>query len=131
MIRRKLLIGASMLGLGGFVARAQAATTAHYDAATFAAAQAAGKPILVAVHASWCPTCAKQRPIIDELAGRAENRDLVILMVDFDSQKDVVKSFDVRMQSTLIAFKGKIERDRSVGITDPAAIGALVAKARG
>ena len=60
-----------------------------------------------------------------------KNRDLVILMVDFDSQKDVVKSFDVRMQSTLIAFNGKVERERSVGITDPAAIGALVAKARG
>ena len=131
MTRRKLLAGAGILGLGGFIAKARAATSAKYDAASFAAAQAAGKPILVAVHASWCPTCTKQRPIIDELAGRAENRDLVIFMVDFDSQKDVVKGLDVRMQSTLIAFKGKVERDRSVGITDPAAIGALVAKARG
>ncbi len=131
MTRRKMLIGAGVLGLGGFVGHAQAASITTYDAAAFAAAQAAGKPILVAVHASWCPTCTRQRPIIDELAGRAENKDLVILIVDFDSQKDVVKGFDVRMQSTLIAFKGKVERDRSVGITDPGAIGALVAKARG
>ena len=83
---------------------AGAATQANFTPAAFAAAQQAGKPILVAVHASWCPTCAKQRPIIESLAAAPENKDLVILVVDFDAQKDIVKSFDVRMQSTLIAF---------------------------
>ena len=129
MTRRKLLTTTMLAGLA-FVATAKAANQARYDAASFAAAQAAGKPILVAVHASWCPTCAKQKPIIDELAARPENRDLMIFLVDFDSQKDIVKGFGVQMQSTLIAFHGKAERDRSTGATDAAVIGALVAKAR-
>ena len=109
---------------------ARAASEASYTQAAFTAAQQAGKPILVAVHASWCPTCAKQKPIIDSLAAAPENRELVILIVDFDAQKDIVKAFDVRMQSTLIAFHGTGERARSVGVTDPAAIKDLVARTR-
>lgn len=129
-MQRRLLLAASLLAPFGLVGAARAATQAPFDAAAFAAAQAAGKAILVAVHASWCPTCAKQRPIIADLAKAAENKDLMIFVVDFDAQKDVVKQFGVRMQSTLIAFHGKAERDRSTGATEVAAITALVAKAR-
>lgn len=129
-MNRRALLGASLLATFGLASTAGAATEAKYDAAAFAAAQAAGKPILVAVHASWCPTCAKQRPIMDELAKAPANKDLMIFMVDFDAQKDVLKGFNVQKQSTLIAFHGKVERDRSTGVTEAAAIAALVAKTR-
>lgn len=125
MHRRALLAAPLLLALP---AAARAATQAPYEPAAFAAAQAAGKPILVAVHASWCPTCAKQRPIIADLAAAPANKDLMIFVVDFDAQKDIVRNFGVRMQSTLIAFHGATERDRSTGVTDAAAINALVAK---
>jgi hypothetical protein len=49
-------------------------------------------------------------------------------VVDFDNQKDAVKSFGARMQSTLIAFKGEHETGRSVGDTDRASIAALLNK---
>ena len=129
-MKRRSLIAAALLAPLGLAGTARAATQVPFDAKAFAAAQDAGKAILVAVHASWCPTCAKQRPIIADLAKAAENKDLMIFIVDFDDQKDVVKQFGVRMQSTLIAFHGKSERDRSVGATETAAITALVAKAR-
>ena len=99
-----------------------------FDAKSFAAAQKAGKPILVAVHASWCPTCRAQKPILSELMAKPEFKDLVYFVVDFDSQKDAVKYFGARVQSTLIAFKGENEQGRSVGDTNRTSIAALLNK---
>lgn len=98
-----------------------------YDAKAFAAAQAADKSILVHVEAPWCPTCAKQRPIIQGLEA-AEPR-LVVFDVDFDSSKELLKQWHVQTQSALIVYKGANEVGRSTGQTDPAAIRALVDKA--
>ena len=85
-------------------------------------------PILVEIDASWCPNCAKQRPILAKLSADPAFEDLLIMKVDFDTQKDIVREMGANMQSTLIAFHGKDERGRSVGVTDEAAIRALVAK---
>jgi thiol-disulfide isomerase/thioredoxin len=130
MTRRELLGLAGVL-TWALVGGARAATVVPYDAAAFAADQAAGKPILVHVNASWCPNCAKQRPIIDQLAATPEFANLIIMRVDFDSEKPVVRSFGVQMQSTLIVFHGRDERGRATAITDPAAIKALLEKAEG
>jgi hypothetical protein len=54
---------------------------------------------------------------------------MVALSVDFDSQKDAVRKLDARMQSTLVVFRGTVERGRSVGDTSAASIEALLAKA--
>ena len=53
-------------------------------------------------------------------------KDLVVLDVDFDSQKDVLRTLNVRVQSTLIAFKGAAETARSTGDTQPASIAQLL-----
>ena len=50
--------------------------------------------------------------------------------VDFDSQKDVVRAMGAQMQSTLIVFRGKDERGRSTGQTDPGVIRALLDKSK-
>jgi thiol-disulfide isomerase/thioredoxin len=111
-----------------FAAPALATDAKLFTADAFAAAQKAGKPIFIAIHASWCPICAKQKPILSELMADPKFNSLVYFVVDFDSQKDAVKSFGARMQSTLIAFKGEHETGRSVGDTDRAAIAALLNK---
>jgi thiol-disulfide isomerase/thioredoxin len=110
------------------VAPAVATETKPFTADAFAAAQKTGKPIFVAIHASWCPVCAKQRPILSELMAEPKFKNLVYFLVDFDSQKDAVNSFGARMQSTLIAFQGEHETGRSVGDTDRASIAALLNK---
>jgi thioredoxin 1 len=120
---------AALAASAAAVAPALSATQQTFDAKAFAEAQAAGKPILVAVHASWCPTCKAQAPILGKLLADPKFKDLVFLVVDFDAQKDVVKRFGVRTQSTLIAFNGASERARSVGDTDADSIAALVNKA--
>jgi thiol-disulfide isomerase/thioredoxin len=99
-----------------------------YTPDAFAAAQKAGKPILVAIHASWCPTCKAQKPILSELMAAPKFKNLVYFVVDFDNQKDAVKFFGARMQSTLIAFKGGTETGRSVGETGASSIAALLNK---
>lgn len=95
----------------------------------FVAAQEAGWLILVDIAASWCPTCRAQKPIIESLAARPEYSELIILHVDFDTQKDIVRGFGARSQSTLIAFHGRHETGRSVGDTNPDSIEALMRSA--
>ena len=106
-----------------------AADRIPFDQKTFEAAQAADKSILVDVSAPWCPVCRAQKPIIEKLSLLPEYKNLTIFDVDFDTQKDVLRSLKVQQQSTLIVFKGAKEVDRSVGSTDPNAIGDLLKKA--
>lgn len=114
MLRRLFLVAILSLFLAPL---ANAATLVPYDDAAFRAAQAAGKPILVQVHADWCPQCAAQRPIIANLMKTDKFKDMVIFNIDFDTQKDLVRKFNAQRQSTLIVFKGANEVDRSVGAT--------------
>ena len=105
---------------------AAAAETKPFTAEAFDAAGAAGRPILVDVSAPWCPTCKAQHPILSNLEAEPKFKDLVVFDVDFDSQKDVLRRFGVRMQSTLIAFKGRKETARSTGDTAPGSIAKLL-----
>lgn len=114
----------------GLIGAALARDAAPFDQAAFQAAQAAGKPIIVEIHASWCPVCAKQKPVLSQLRD-TDYKDLVSFAIDFDSQKDLVARFGARSQSTLIVFKGGNETGRSVGVSDPAALRTLVQKAYG
>ena len=97
-----------------------------FEAASFEAAQAAGKPILIDVFAPWCPTCKAQQQVLGALKANPKYSDLTLFKVDFDNQPDVLKNFKVRQQSTLIAFKGKTETARSTGDTQSASIEALI-----
>ncbi|MBT9291998.1 thioredoxin family protein [Prosthecodimorpha staleyi] len=107
---------------------ARAAEPAPFSAAAFTAAKAKGGPILVEVTAPWCPTCRAQKPILSELRAMPKFKDMTVLTVDFDSQKDALRALDARTQSTLIVFKGDREVGRSVGVTERGAIEALLAK---
>ncbi len=95
----------------------------------FKAAQSAGKPILVDIWASWCPTCKAQGPVLEKLAAKPEYKGLTVFEVNFDTQKDAVRSFGARTQSTLIAFKGSKETARSAGDTTEDGIEKVVKSA--
>ena len=103
-----------------------AAQIEPFTPAAFDAAKAAGKSILVDVSAPWCPTCKAQHPILSGLESEPKFKELVVLNVDFDSQKEVLRALGVRMQSTLIAFKGDKETARSTGDTKAASISHLL-----
>ena len=125
--RRSILLLAPAMLLT--LVTASAAESSAFTPEAFLGAQQAGKPILVDITAPWCPTCKAQAPIIKDLTSREAYKDVVVFHVDFDNQKDVVRGFNARSQSTLISFRGQQEVARSVGVTDPAAIEEMLAKA--
>ncbi|WP_029416332.1 thioredoxin family protein [Brevundimonas bacteroides] len=130
MLRRTLL--ALAVAAGTMIASASAAMAQHvsFTRAAFESAQAAGKPILVDIYAPWCPVCRAQEPILETLQAQPANAELIVFRVDFDSQRDVVRSFHAQRQSTLIAYNGTTETGRSVGDTNAASIARLVASTR-
>jgi len=130
MIRRHVLAFAFAVTTAFAAAGAAMAEHVPFSRPAFEAAQAAGKPILVDVYAPWCPVCRAQSPILETLQAQPDNADLVVFRVDFDGQKDVVRSFRATSQSTLIAFRGTRETGRSAGDTNAASIARLVATTR-
>jgi len=119
---------AGILAMAAPLVPAWASTAVPFSAEAFKAAQASGSPILVEIHADWCPTCKAQNPILDKLTSAEKFKDLKVFRVDFDAMKPVVKEFGAQMQSTLIVFKGSAEQGRSVGDTREASIAALLDK---
>jgi thiol-disulfide isomerase/thioredoxin len=81
---------------------ALAADWEPFTAASSSEAQSAGKSILVDISALWCPTCRLQKPILEELTGVPEFKDLVVLKIDFYSQPNDVWALKAQSQSTLM-----------------------------
>jgi thiol-disulfide isomerase/thioredoxin len=108
------------------VGAVHAATIQPYQQAAFDTAQKSGDPVLIFVEAPWCPTCAKERPILQQLYGTPEFTDLKVFTVDFDTSKPLLRQLGVQMQSTLIVYHGAKETGRITGATDPAVIKRLL-----
>ena len=123
-----LIASAVVAALAAPFASAWANSAVPFSAEAFKAAQASDNPILVEIHADWCPTCKAQDPILDKLTADPKFRNLKIFRVDFDAMKPVVRQFGAQVQSTLIVFKGAAEQGRSVGDTREASIAALLDK---
>ena len=119
--------GALLAAALAVTARAETGTGWQaYDTAAFTAAQAAGKTIVVDVHADWCPTCRAQAPILDELRKERASDKVTFIRVDFDKDKAFLRTHRVPRQSTVLVFKGKREVARSIAETDRTRLRAVV-----
>lgn len=107
-------------------ASALAAEVRAFEEAAFVAAQAQGRPILIAVKAWWCPVCSSQGRSIRQITTAADYNSLVIFNVNYDKQKQVLRRFAVTRQATLIGFNGTRQTGRLDFVTDRAQIGALL-----
>jgi thioredoxin 1 len=132
MIQRRSFVfaavGAALLA-APLISAAWAASQTPFSNDAFQKAQAAGKPILIDVYASWCPVCRAQQPVLGELTSQPKFKDLAVFRIDYDTQKEAVRRFGVTMQSTLIVFKDAKETGRSVGDSRRESIAALLDKA--
>jgi thiol-disulfide isomerase/thioredoxin len=81
------IVGATMATSAAFAVSALATEIRTFDQKAFAEAQKAGGPIFVGAHASWCPTCKAQDPILGELMSAPKFKDLVYFVIDFDGRK--------------------------------------------
>ena len=129
--RAALHLAAGAIALGGLTAAlASTATFAPYTKAGFDAALKGSKPVLVHVHAEWCPVCKKQELVFNDLAKSPEFAKLTAIRVDFDKDVEFKKTHNVNNQSVVIVFKGGKEIARSGGETAKDKLAALVAKAQ-
>ena len=88
-----------------------------------------GKPVIVHVHAPWCPNCKAQDPVINSEMKSPAYKGVAFLEADFDTQKDLLKEFNVSTQSTILVFNNGKELVRSTGVTKQADIESLTQKA--
>jgi thioredoxin-like negative regulator of GroEL len=134
MITRRTALGlmAGTLAIAAQAALPHAALAAErvpFDRAAFEAALKTGKPVLIDVSATWCITCKQQHTVLDKLFAMPKFAGFTVFTVDYDTEKDIMRSFGVQQRATLIAFKDGKEVDRSSWQTSEAAIEALLAKA--
>ena len=111
-----------------FMSLAMAGEIKPFSQVGFDALTASGKPVVLDISATWCPTCKAQRPIIGSLMQQPAYKDVTLMTLDFDTDKPILKKFKVSMQSTLVAFKGVQEVGRSVGDTSPEGLEGLIKK---
>lgn len=98
-----------------------------FSLAALKVAQNKGQAVLVDAYAPWCPICRAQAPTIAALTNDAAYKELQVLRLDYDHQDAEKKALGIRMQSTLIAYRGGKEVGRLVGVTDPGQIRKLAA----
>ena len=106
-----------------------AAAEVPFNQAQYQQAVAVGKPVVVYLHADWCPTCRAQKPIVDKLSTDPKLKDVTIFVADFDTETALEKSLKVSQQSTFVVFKQGHEVTRSTGQTAEPAIRATLEQA--
>ena len=116
-IHKRALAAFAALFLVLFAGSANAIELRPYTPDTFAAAQAQGGPIVIDVHAVWCPTCQAQRRVIEQLAEDARFDSVVVFVIDYDTEKPYMRMHRVAERSTLISFVGGDEIDRLYAVT--------------
>lgn len=124
----KLIKTAALLALSSLMSMAMAGEIKPFNQKEFDKLTHEGKPVVLDISATWCPTCKEQKPIIDGLMKQPAYKDVTLMNIDFDSAKPTLKKFKVTMQSTLVAFKGEKEVGRSVGDTSPEGLEGLIKK---
>ncbi|KFX64429.1 thioredoxin family protein [Paraburkholderia fungorum] len=124
VIRRYLLVSSLLLVVSAAFAGEQPFNQAQFDRLN-----ADRKPNIVYFHATWCPTCKVQQPIVDRLAASPEMKDMTIFAADYDKEVALKRAMKVTQQSTFVVFKGGHEVARSTGQTREQDIRNTFAKA--
>ena len=121
----RLLRPTLALVLAALSSLAHALTIEPYSAQALAAAQTAGRPVAVFFHADWCGTCKQQDKAFSQLKSES-GLDMVLLVADYDRERDLRRNLNVRSQSTVVVFRGSVEKTRVGGETDPGKLRAAL-----
>jgi thiol-disulfide isomerase/thioredoxin len=88
-----------------------------------------GKSAVISVHADWCPTCKSQDKILINFIKDPAYKNVTFYQLEFDTQKDLLKTLKTNTQSTIIVFKGGKEVARATGDTKEEALSKLTKQA--
>lgn len=128
MIKRFFSLALVTAAVALVTATSWAADPKPFNAAEFKKAQTEGKTVLVDFHATWCPTCKAQKPVIEAVLKEQKFSEVVTFVADYDTEVELKKQMKISAQATLVVFKGDKETARATGVTAKDKISALLAK---
>ena len=73
------------------------------------------KLIIVDFYAEWCTPCLMMAPIIEAMAGTAENSEIVFAKVNVEESSQLAADYKVSSIPCLVFLKNSREIDRLVG----------------
>ncbi len=117
------------LGLAAALNLVHAIDIRPYSPELLASEQKVDKVVALHFHADWCPTCRAQEKVFNGWKGDSAVPG-TLLIVNYDNERELRRKLGVRTQSTVIVFKGAIEKARVAGDTDPQALRAALLAAR-
>jgi thioredoxin 1 len=79
-------------------------TAAKESKVELGAVFAAKAPVMLQFGKSWCPRCKSTKPILDSVA-RAYTGKALIIPVDVEINKDLVRDFNIRLIPTQIFLR--------------------------
>lgn len=82
-------------------------------------------PVLLDFGATWCGPCKALEPVLEKLAGQLGDR-VKVLAIDADDSAAIAAKYKVRALPTVISFVGGQEHKRHTGVTNLAALNALL-----
>ena len=97
----------------------------HFTAASFEAAVAGDKPVLVDFWATWCGPCRMIAPVIEEVAAEFDGR-AVVGKVDVDEEPGLAQRFGVMSIPTLIVLKGGKVVEQAIGARGKGDVAAML-----
>ena len=100
-----------------------------YEAADFARARGAGKVTAVQFHSGWCPICVMQERGLKSLRDDKSLDQVTVFQADYFKEEALRKRFNVSSFSTLVVFRGALERARTTGDFQPEQLKHLFAGA--
>lgn len=70
---------------------------------------------LVFFHASWCSTCAAQRPAVEAVSMKNEFSSVFFGEVEFEDNTDINQEYSISGFPTIVIFKDGVEQYRNTG----------------
>lgn len=140
-MKRRNFLAAAALGLSaslmpfttGFAIAAEGTDSfVEYSPETLEKSLSAGETVFLDFKASWCPTCAAQGRVIEELRASkpAYDENITFMLADWDQwgESEIVTEMKIPRRSTLVVLRGEEELGRIVAGTSSDEIGALLDK---
>lgn len=100
-----------------------------YQAEGFSRARAEGRVVAVQFHSGWCPVCVMQERGVKALREDKALEQVVVFQADYMKEEALRKALNVSSFSTLVVFRGDMERARTTGDFRPEQLKELFAKA--